>query len=78
MTHHLWMRTLDEAAVIREVIERLNATYADVPAPDIAALVNSELAHFDDSKIRELVPLFVERRSRAKLSARQPVLSWST
>ncbi|HNM86640.1 MAG TPA: hypothetical protein PKI77_19230 [Mycobacterium sp.] len=72
------MRRADEATQINEIIERLNARYTELQVGDVADLVNAELARFSGSKLREFVPLFVERNARAKLSAREPLLAASS
>ncbi len=72
------MGRVDEAAQIDEVIARLNVRYQDVHPGDVTKLVNDELARFSGCRIREFVPLFVERSTRAKLSTMEPVLNWSS
>jgi hypothetical protein len=67
-----------EAAAIGEVVGRLTAAYADVPADKVAAAVQNALAPFDRSHIREFVPLFVERRARAELAQLGPTITWSS
>lgn len=55
----------DEATQIAEVIARVVATYPDRSTADIALVVQTLHAGFDDAKIREFVPLLVEREARA-------------
>jgi hypothetical protein len=69
------MREVNEATVIAGVVQRLTTTYAQVPADDVARAVDEALARFEGSRIREFVPLFVERQVRAQLA---PTLTPST
>ena len=51
-----------------QVIERLTSKYTDVPPDRVSAAVQQAHAQFDQSRIRDFVPLFVERRARAALA----------
>lgn len=71
------MRKVDEVTVFSDLIKLLSSTYSAVRADDVATIVNKELARFEDSRIREFVPLFVERRARAQLTQLEPALSYT-
>jgi hypothetical protein len=71
------VRDTREAAAIGEVVRRLTAAYSDVPADKVAAAVQNALARFEFSRIREFVPLFVERRARAELAQLGPTVTWT-
>jgi hypothetical protein len=58
----------DEATQIGEVIARVAATHPDCSTADIARIVQSLHAGFDGAKIREFVPLLVEREARDALT----------
>ena len=58
----------DEAAQIAEVIARVSATYPDISTPDIERVVQTVHTGFDDAKVREFIPLLVERKVRAVLA----------
>jgi hypothetical protein len=62
------MPSLSEQAALEHVEERLSSTYAEVPADRIQSAMRSAQAIFEDSKIRDFVPLLVERRVRADLA----------
>ncbi|MCV7343591.1 three-helix bundle dimerization domain-containing protein [Mycolicibacterium rhodesiae] len=64
--------------LIEQVIDRLAATYSDVPRDDVAQTVANAHNHFQDSTIREFVPLLVERRARKELSRSDSLLVWSS
>ena len=52
---------------ISRVIEQLSSRFPQVSLADIEKLVADLRAEFDGRKIREFVPLFVERRARVLL-----------
>ena len=62
------MGQTDEATQIAEVIERVAGTYPDRSSADIARVVQTLHAGFTNAKIREFVPLLVEREARAVLA----------
>jgi hypothetical protein len=63
------MRTaMSEETHIAEVVERLRKTYPELPSDTVVQVVNDMRAAFHSSRIREYVPLFVERRARAALT----------
>ena len=72
------MAQTDEAAQIDEVIERIAASSPEVTAADVARVVRTLHAGFDDAKLREFVPLLVERKARSVLKHREQSLNWST
>lgn len=53
---------LSEQAALDDMERRLTTIYDDVSPNVIAAAVQNVRAHFDDSPIRDFVPLLVERR----------------
>jgi hypothetical protein len=57
-----------EETRIAEVADRLKASYPTLPGDTIVEVVNDMRAAFTGSRIREYLPLFVERRARAKLT----------
>ena len=72
------MGQVDEAAQIAEVIVRVAATYPDISTADVTRVVQTMRTGFDDAKVREFVPLLVERKARAVLAHRQTSLNWTT
>ena len=62
------MAEISEQTMVEEVERRLANNYADVPAERISAIVRGAYAHFEQSPIRDFVPLFVVRRARAELA----------
>ncbi|WP_264000990.1 three-helix bundle dimerization domain-containing protein, partial [Mycolicibacterium gadium] len=78
-----WLRVnivgnVSEDMLIEQVIDRLAATYCDVPRDDVAHAVANAHNHFQDSTIREFVPLLVERRARKELARSDSLLVWSS
>lgn len=61
-----------EAEAIEQVTARLRTQFPEVPAADIDALVHGRYAELDGSKIRDFVPVLVERGVRSDLAKRIP------
>jgi hypothetical protein len=57
-----------EAALVDEVQQRLVRKFSHVPKDQISTTVAQAHARFEDSRIRDFVPLLVERRARAALA----------
>ena len=62
------LTTMSEDTRIAELVDRLKTTYPTVPADIVVEVVNDMRAAFHGSRIREYVPLFVERRARSALT----------
>ena len=59
-----------EAAALSQVTLRLQEAFPQLPAGDIRATVQEQYQRFDGSKIRDFVPIFVERNARDELARR--------
>jgi hypothetical protein len=57
-----------EAALIGEVQSRLVHKFAHVPQDQVSAAVTNAHARFAQSKVRDFIPLLVERRVSDELS----------
>lgn len=53
--------------MIAEVERRLASRYAQFQPEEISTIVHSARAKFEQSRIRDFVPLFVERNASARL-----------
>jgi len=62
------LTAVSEETRIAEVVDRLRKSYPTLPADNVVQVVNGMRAAFTGSRIREYVPLFVERRARAALT----------
>ena len=58
---------MDEQAQIGDVADRLAQKYSSVPSPTVVELVRGLHGTFAEARIREFVPMFVERRARTAL-----------
>jgi hypothetical protein len=58
-----------EVAALRQVTQRLHERFPQVPATTVEATVALQFHRFDDSRIRDFVPIFVERNAREELMA---------
>ncbi|MBC2638217.1 MULTISPECIES: three-helix bundle dimerization domain-containing protein [unclassified Rhodococcus (in: high G+C Gram-positive bacteria)] len=63
----------EELLHIDQVIDRLDARFPDLPRESIEQVVRSAHAHFANGKVRDFVPLLVERLAREKLQGLVPV-----
>jgi hypothetical protein len=67
------MATISEPQLIADVERRLASKYGHLPPEQISAAVQDAHARFEQSPIRDFVPLLVERHARAELTKpRQP------
>ncbi|WAC57240.1 three-helix bundle dimerization domain-containing protein [Gordonia sp. SL306] len=57
----------DERRQINEVRTRLTEAYAGHPSDDVAGAVEAAYRHFDGTRVRDFVPLLVERRANQEL-----------
>lgn len=63
------MPEISEQLLITEIEQRLTSKYARRISPDqISAAVQQARARFEHSRIRDFVPLLVERRAHAELA----------
>ena len=62
------VKSMDEQAVLGEVVERLAGRYPTLPPDTINDVVHDLPARFNGAPIREFVPLFVERRAHTALN----------
>jgi hypothetical protein len=60
-----------EDLAIVQVAQRLHERFPAVPEARIEATVQQQYHQFDDSRIRDFVPIFVERRAREELATQQ-------
>lgn len=60
--------TITEDTRIAEVVDRLKTSYPTLPADLVVQVVDEMRAAFHGSRVREYVPLFVERRARSALT----------
>jgi hypothetical protein len=62
------MAEISEQLLIAEVERRLTSKYAQIPPDQISTVVQNAHARFEQSPIRDFVPLIVERHARAELA----------
>jgi hypothetical protein len=58
----------EERAKIDAVQRRLAQKYADLPHDHVAAVIQRVYARFNQSTVRDYVPLLVERRAKEQLA----------
>jgi hypothetical protein len=60
-------RDVPEGDAIAEVVRRLEERFPSVPSSQITEAVREAQHHYDDARVRDFVPVFVEREARAAL-----------
>ena len=63
------VKNTDEARLLAEVGSQLQADYRDHPTADVQATIDECVTHFDGVRIRDYLPLLVERRARSILGS---------
>lgn len=61
--------------MIDEVRQRLAHKFAHLEAVQVSAVVDQALARFEESSVRDFVPLLVERRASDELSRHSAVVA---
>ena len=68
------MAEISERLLIAEVERRLTNKYAHIPTDQVSTAIQRVYAQFEQSPIRDFVPLLVERRAGAELATlKEPV-----
>jgi hypothetical protein len=62
------MATEDELRAVEQVIDRLSAKFAHMPAQRVSEVVDSAYHEFDGAPIRAFVPIMVEKMSTDRLA----------
>lgn len=62
----------DMDAAIAEIVERLEERYPHQPIEVIRTAVVGARDHFSRAKVKDFVPLFIEREARARLERPLP------
>lgn len=57
----------DPDAAISEIIERLESRYPTIDPHDVRTAVEAARQHFARARVKDFVPLFIERDARARL-----------
>jgi hypothetical protein len=63
---------LTEQTIIDELVARLTSRYPNVPAATVSTVVWDIHSRFDGSRLRDFVPLLVERNAKKELDGRGP------
>ncbi len=64
------MDGITEEQAIARAVHNLRGQFPDVPADRVEGFVAEARARYGNSRIRDFVPLFVERRAREQLQHR--------
>lgn len=66
---------MSEDALIRDVERRMIKKYSELPPAQVSTVVTRAHATFTDSRVRDFVPLLVERRAQRELTHCAEVLA---
>ena len=72
------MAKVSEMDQLGEVERRMVAKYPDLPQAQVSQVIAQAHNRFADSRIRDFVPLLVERRARTELSNKESRVGSST
>ena len=61
-------RSHEEDRAIREIVDRLAKNFPHIPSEEVDRAVQQARPEFEDSPIRDFVPLFIERNAKHHLS----------
>lgn len=61
---------VNEAMVLADIERQLIDEFPHVPSEVVDAVIREEHARFTHSRVRDFVPLFVEKHTREQLKAR--------
>lgn len=65
---------MSEQTVIDELVTRLASRYPNVPVATVSTVVWDIHSRFDGSRLRDFVPLLVERNAKKELDQRGPII----
>ena len=71
--NHNGVIELSEQTIIDELVARLTSRYPNVPATTVSRVVWDIHSRFEGSRLRDFVPLLVERNARDQLEQRGPI-----
>jgi hypothetical protein len=66
------VRSRSEESALRDLIGRLTQQFPEVAEEEIVRAVRGRYEQFDDSRVRDFVPVLVERSVRQAISAHAP------
>lgn len=69
MTEDGQARELDEQQGVQQVVDRLAERFPDVDRARIAEIVDEEHHTFDGRKVRDFVPVLVEKSAKRRVKA---------
>ncbi|KAA9110172.1 three-helix bundle dimerization domain-containing protein [Microbacterium rhizomatis] len=62
-------KVADEAKAIVEITERLRERFPDASPQSVADAVEAARASFSESKVRDFIPVLIERDAKQRLKA---------
>ena len=63
--------TADENKALEEIVERLQQRFPDAPRETVADAVEQARTAHDDAKVRDFVPVLIEKEAKARLKGKR-------
>jgi hypothetical protein len=64
-------KIVDESKAIAEIVERLRERFPDASPDSIADAVEYARSTFSDAKVRDFVPVLIEKEAKARLKGKR-------
>ncbi len=64
-------KSIDEEKALAEIVERLQERFPDASLEEITAAVEEGRAYFRNAKVRDFVPVLIEKEAKARLKGKR-------
>ena len=64
-------KTIDEDHAVAEIAERLQERFPEATPESITAAIEQARASFTDAKVRDFVPVLIEKEAKARLKGKR-------
>ncbi|WP_100812019.1 MULTISPECIES: three-helix bundle dimerization domain-containing protein [unclassified Microbacterium] len=64
-------KVVDESKAISEIVERLRERFPDATPESVADAVEYARTTFSDAKVRDFVPVLIEKEAKARLKGKR-------
>ena len=64
-------KSVDEEKALAEIVARLQERFPDTPHDDVVAAVDYAQTTFQSAKVRDFVPVLIEKEAKARLKGKR-------
>jgi 3-hydroxy-3-methylglutaryl CoA synthase len=64
-------KSVDEEKAMAEIVTRLTERFPDASQTEVTAAVDAARASFDSSKVRDFVPVLIEKEAKKRLKGKR-------